>query len=109
MWRWSYDGPLDGVFEAEDSIVRGVAGIVKPALTEVEIARSFRVRPQSVAAYDLYLRGLQRLHAEGIADNSAARAFFNQAYVLNSNNSMILIHSAWAKQVRHAMGLPGWG
>jgi hypothetical protein len=42
------------VFDLQDK----VAGVIEPALRQAEIARAQRKRPESLDAYDLYLRAL---------------------------------------------------
>ena len=47
---------LADVFELQDQITEKVVGIVEPSLRKSEVERSRRKRPDSLDAYDLYLR-----------------------------------------------------
>ena len=58
LWAEKFDGGLQDVFELQDQITESVVGIVEPSLRKSEIERSRRKRPESLGAYDLYLRAL---------------------------------------------------
>ncbi len=58
LWAEKFDGGLHDVFELQDQITERVVGIVEPSLRKSEIERSRRKRPESLDAYDLYLRAL---------------------------------------------------
>ena len=58
LWAEKFDGDLHDVFELQDQITERVVGIVEPSLRKSEIERSRRKRPESLDAYDLYLRAL---------------------------------------------------
>jgi TolB-like protein len=58
LWADRYDGALEDVFDLQDQITDRVLGIVEPSLRQSEIERSRRKRPESLGAYDLYLRAL---------------------------------------------------
>jgi hypothetical protein len=46
------------VFELQDKVAISVAGVIEPTLRRAEIERARRKRPDSLDAYDLYLRAL---------------------------------------------------
>jgi hypothetical protein len=46
------------VFELQDKLAISVAGVIEPTLRLAEIERARRKRPDSLDAYDLYLRAL---------------------------------------------------
>ena len=58
LWADRFDGPLGDVFDLQDKVATSVAGVIEPALRQAEIARAQRKRPESLDAYDLYLRAL---------------------------------------------------
>src|SRR5204863_3665108 len=58
LWADRFDGSLEGVFELQDKVALSVAGLIEPTLRQSEIERARRKRPDSLDAYDLYLRAL---------------------------------------------------
>jgi len=58
LWADRFDGSLEDVFELQDKVAISTAGVIEPALRQAEIERARRKRPDSLDAYDLYLRAL---------------------------------------------------
>ena len=58
LWADRFDGSLEDVFELQDRVAISVAGVIEPTLRQAEIERARRKRPESLDAYDLYLRAL---------------------------------------------------
>jgi TolB-like protein/tetratricopeptide (TPR) repeat protein len=56
VWADRFDGSLDHVFDLQDQVATGVVGVIEPTLRQAEIERARRKRPDSLDAYDLYLR-----------------------------------------------------
>jgi adenylate cyclase len=56
-----FDGALEDVFDLQDQITDSVVGVVEPSLQHSEIERSRRKRPDSLGAYDLFLRALPHM------------------------------------------------
>jgi adenylate cyclase len=62
IWADRFDGVLDDIFELQDQVATRVAGVIEPRLRLSEIERANRKLPQSLDAYDLYLRALGKFH-----------------------------------------------
>jgi adenylate cyclase len=58
LWADRFDGQLEDVFELQDKVAISVAGVIEPTLRQAEIERARRKRPDSLDAYELYLRAL---------------------------------------------------
>ena len=58
VWAERYDRALDDIFAVQDEITLSVVGYIEPSLRQAEIERAKRKRPDSLDAYDLYLRAL---------------------------------------------------
>jgi adenylate cyclase len=58
LWADRFDGTLEDVFDLQDRVASGVAGVIEPRLRQAEIGRARRKRPDNLDAYDLYLRAL---------------------------------------------------
>jgi adenylate cyclase len=68
IWADRFDGALDDIFELQDQVASNVAGALEPKLRQSEIERATRKPPESLDAYDLYLRALaafRQLTSEG--------------------------------------------
>ena len=56
LWADRFDGSLEEVFELQDRVATGVAGVIEPTLQVAEVARSATRQTADLTAYDLYLR-----------------------------------------------------
>jgi TolB-like protein len=64
LWADRFDGALDDVFELQDKVAVGVAGVIEPVLQAAEIRRSAERPTRDLTAYDLYLRALRYHQSE---------------------------------------------
>jgi len=62
IWTDRFDGALDDIFELQDQVAVRVVGAIEPRLRVSEIERANRKPPQSLDAYDFYLRALGQFH-----------------------------------------------
>ena len=69
LWADRFDGSLEDVFELQDEVAVGVAGVIEPTLRQAEIQRAARKPIGNLDAYDLYLRAL----AEAEGDEAGLR------------------------------------
>jgi adenylate cyclase len=79
LWAEKYDVALENVFELQDRITDQVVGIVEPSLRRSEIERSRRKRPDSLDAYDFYLRALPYIAAQMPEDIKSAMPLLQEA------------------------------
>jgi adenylate cyclase len=56
LWADRFDGSLGDVFELQDKVASSVAGVIEPALSAAEIARSANRPTTDLTAYDVHLR-----------------------------------------------------
>ena len=104
LWADKFDGKLDDVFEFQDQITLKVASVAEPTIRWAEIERSRRERPDSVEAYDLYLRALP-MHLSQTRDaNAEAIALLLRAIELEPNNPTFLVYAGNAMLHRSTMG-----
>ena len=109
VWAHTHDGDMEDVFDVQDRITESVVAFVEPRIGHAEIARSRRQRPQSVAAYDLYLRGQFALQVMSQLTNVRAFQLFNEALALEPDNVMFLSGASEAIQHRISQGFPPYG
>src|SRR5438128_2587657 len=82
LWADRFDGSLEDVFELQDKVAISVAGVIEPTLRQSEIERARRKRPDSLDAYDLYLRALPDAFAAMPEDADKALALLGKAIEL---------------------------
>src|SRR5271163_1991448 len=63
LWADKFDGALEDVFDFQDQITDRVVGVVEPSVRRLEIERSRHKRPESLGAYDLFLRAQPHMQA----------------------------------------------
>ncbi len=109
LWADKFDGTLEDVFDFQDRITATVASIVEPTIRWAEIERSRRERPDSVEAYDLYLRAMPMHLAQTEAANREAIALLLKAIQIEPNNPTYLVYAGNAMLHRTAQGWPPVG
>jgi TolB-like protein/class 3 adenylate cyclase len=100
LWAEKFDGELKDVFELQDQITERVVGVVEPSVRKSEIERSRRKRPESLDAYDLYLRALPYLTPLSVADVPIAAELLTNALKLDPKFAAARAHLAWCHQIR---------
>lgn len=104
MWADRYDGAIEGIFEMQDRITESVVGVIEPEIRLAEIEHSRRERPDSIASYDLYLRGLSEVNKESNEGLLASRDLFERALALEPTSALYMVYTAWTVRLGRAMG-----
>jgi adenylate cyclase len=65
LWAGRYDKALDDLFEVQDDVTRRVVAGIEPALEDREMRRALGRPPETLAAYELLLRGYRQSLACG--------------------------------------------
>jgi TolB-like protein/class 3 adenylate cyclase/tetratricopeptide (TPR) repeat protein len=104
LWADRFEGVLEEVFEFQDEVTRNVVGAIMPSVTAAEIERTQRKRPESLDAYDLYLRALPAIREMTLAGNNQALALVHQALKINPRYSVMAGLGAWIYTLRIAQG-----
>ncbi len=99
LWAQKFDGELKDVFEFQDQITESVVGIVEPSVRRSEIERSRRKRPESLDAYDLYLRALPRMATISVENAPVAAGLLRDALNLDPNLAVAHAYLAWCHQI----------
>jgi len=71
IWADRFERDLTDVFALHDEVTVAVVSAIQPKLLQTEIAMATRRRPESLTAYDFYLRALQQFYLttrEGVAE-----------------------------------------
>jgi len=106
LWAERFDGDLEDIFDLQDRITEGVVGAIEPRIRKAEIERSRRKRPESLDAYDLYLRALPHVYAMRPDDNSKALQILEQAISLDPGFAAAFAYAAWCYEQRVVRGWP---
>jgi adenylate cyclase len=104
LWAEKFDGGLADIFELQDQITEKVVGIVEPSVRKSEIERSRRKRPESLDAYDLYLRALPHIASISPANAPTAVKLLEEALALEPNFPAAHAYLAWAQQIHFTHG-----
>jgi len=83
LWSQQYDEELKDVFAVQDAVTRQVTGALAVNLTRVEQRRALAKPTESLDAYDLVLRGRERLLSSTRGSNREARQLFERAAELD--------------------------
>jgi adenylate cyclase len=107
LWSHQYDEELKDVFAVQDAVTRQLAGALAVSLTEVEQRRALAKPTESLDAYDLVLRGRERLLRFTRQANREARRLFEQAieldpkyadaYAWNGRAYMDVVERGWTE------------
>jgi TolB-like protein/class 3 adenylate cyclase len=104
IWADRYDRALDDVFAVQDELTISVVGIIEPTLRKAEIERARRKRPESLDAYDLYLRALPLTFTAMPDDADRALTLLVQAIELDPEYAAAHAMIAWCHEQRYLRG-----
>ena len=104
IWADRYDGALDDVFAVQDELTMSVVGVIEPTLRQAEIERAKRKRPDSLDAYDLYLRALPHAFTAMPQDADRALALLERAIELEPDYAAAHAIIAWCHEQRYLRG-----
>ncbi len=104
LWADRYDGVLEDVFDLQDKITETIVGIIEPSVRRAEIERARRKRPDSLGAYDLYLRALPHTHSAMPEDALVAIGYLEEAIRLDPDYAAAHAALAVMYEVRYRTG-----
>jgi TolB-like protein/Tfp pilus assembly protein PilF len=83
LWSEHYDREAAEVFAIQDEIIQAIAATLPGRIEESAMRQARRKHPQSLAAYDHFLRGLEHVLTMNRADEPLARQWFEKALALD--------------------------
>jgi adenylate cyclase len=92
IWADKFDGVLEDIFDLQDTITRKVVAAIAPKIEMAEIARASVKRPNSLTAYDHYLKARAALNNLQIAE---AAALLEQAIAASPDYAKAKAVRAW--------------
>ncbi len=112
VWAERFDREMDDVFELQDDIVASIAAIVGPEITLAEIERARSKRPETLDAWDHYLRAVSSYNKLTKDDMAKAVSHLGKAVEIepdftNAYAQLALCHVqigvyGWVRPVREA-------
>jgi len=90
LWAENFDRNLSDIFAVQDEIAHRISAIVVPEFEHIETERSKKKHPNSLDAWDFYLRGLSQVHKSTKEGNAQAHEMFKQALKLEPNYGLAL-------------------
>ena len=104
VWANRYDGTLGDIFALQDELTMSVIGAVEPSLRQAEVERVRRKRPDSLDAYDLFLRALPLATTAIAEDADQALQYLTKAIELEPNYAAAHGLLAWCHEQRYLRG-----
>ena len=104
LWAERYDRSLKDIFALQDEITMNVVGSIEPNLRRVEIERVKHQRPDSLDAYDLFLRALPHIYTPMPQEAARAIPFLEKALKLEPSYAAAQAALAWCFHHRFARG-----
>jgi adenylate cyclase len=104
LWADRFDGLLEDIFDLQDKVAISVAGVIEPTLRQSEIERARRKRPDSLDAYDLYLRALPYAFTAMPEDADKALALLGKAIELEPDFAAAHAIIAFCHEQRYLRG-----
>jgi adenylate cyclase len=104
LWADRFEGSLEDLFDLQDKVAISVAGVIEPALRQSEIERARRKRPDSLDAYDLYLRALPYAFTPMPEDADKALPLLGKAIELEPDHAAAHAIIAWCHEARYLRG-----
>ena len=74
-----YDALFEELFARQDDVASALAATLEPELRRAEITRALRRDPQTLGAWDAFMRGMFHLWQYSAEDNRRAREWFAKA------------------------------
>jgi TolB-like protein len=104
IWADRSDSDLEDVFEVQDRITSSVIGAIAPKLEQAEIERAKRKHPESLDAYDYYLRGMASFYQASKEGLSEALRLYRKAIEIDPHFASAYGMAAWCNAQRKANG-----
>ena len=104
VWAQRYDRAFDDIFALQDELTMSVIAAIEPTLRQAEIERAKRKRPDSLDAYDLYLRALPLVFTAMPEFSDQALPLLQQAVAIEPDYAVAHAYIAWCYESRHLRG-----
>lgn len=83
LWADRFDGAIEDIFDLQDEVTSRVLGAIAPQLQQAEIERAARKTPQSLDAWESFIRGLHLFSQHSDISTRAAIGMLEHAIELD--------------------------
>ena len=94
VWADRYDGQMDDIFDLQDRVSNAVVAAIAPGIRQAEINRASLKRPDSLDAYDHFLRAQADIYKFKFA---SADAHLERAVALSEHYPLATAQRAWIR------------
>jgi TolB-like protein len=101
IWADRFEGAVEDVFGLQDQLAERIVGAIEPSVRRAEIERARRKRPESLDAYDLYLRALPHTHANTPGETDKALELLRMSIELDPHYVAAHGYAAWCYEQRY--------
>jgi len=106
VWADRFDSDLTDVFALQDQVTDSIVRAIAPTLRHAEIERARRKPPDSLDAYDLYLRALPHFYAMTRADSDTGLELLQRALAIAPDYAPALMARGLLLIFRTGQGWP---
>jgi len=113
IWAERFEDTLDDVFALQDRVALNVAGVIEPAVMQVDLRRASGRPTDNMGSYELFLRGMAISRTIARADLLEGLALLNRAIALDPNYGLALSLAAtchgfiivfgWSEDLEHQL------
>ena len=100
VWADKFEGSLEDMFDLQDRLTERIVGAIEPSLRRAEINRARNKRPDSLDAYDLFLRAMPHAYAN-TAPEGRGTAYYLEVLRLDANYAAAHAFKAWCHEQRY--------
>ncbi|WEX74561.1 tetratricopeptide repeat protein [Sinorhizobium numidicum] len=104
LWSEHYDRNLTDIFAVQDEVTRMIVSTLVGQIESADLRQALCKPTTSLAAYELYLRGLVHLRSYGPDDNRQACAMFEAALQRDPQFALAHAHLALTRIALHGYG-----
>jgi len=104
VWADKFEGPHEDIFALQDHLTESIVGAIEPSLRRAEIERANRKRPESLDAYDLYMRALPHAYANTAVHTDEALRLLDRALAIDPGLAVAHGYAAWCHEQRFLRG-----
>jgi len=101
IWAGKFDGAAADIFDLQDKLTEQIVGAIEPSVRRAEIDRARRNPPNSIEAYDHYLRALPHAHVNSPTETEEALRLLHLSLKLDSRFFAAHGYAAWCHEQRY--------
>jgi TolB-like protein len=101
VWAGKFGGAVADIFDLQDQLTTQIVGAIEPSIRRAEIDRARRKRPDSLDAYDLYLRAMPHAHANSPTETDEALRLLQLSLKLDRGYLAAHGYAAWCHEQRY--------